>query len=124
MDPTPWIEFQQTHKVAIIGSFENVHGERFVIWRNENGDTPYITGDEFAWEPKNRLWPSQFVFNDSERAQIAKILWFTTADLSPEGAKVPVTYSPELEKQPGTIEMRKQLNIPALLWDAREPVGG
>jgi hypothetical protein len=52
-DPAPWIRFQGKNKAHIIGSFENVHGERYVVWRNENSDTPYFTGDEVDWAPKN-----------------------------------------------------------------------
>jgi hypothetical protein len=123
-DPAPWIRFQAKNKVHIIGSFENVHGERFVIWRNENGDTPYFTGDEVDWEPKNRLWPTDFTFNADERAQVAKVLWKTLDDWAPGNAsQLNVTYSPELESGPEMTGWRKQHNVPALKWDPTHPVG-
>jgi hypothetical protein len=59
----------------VVGTFKNEYGERFVIYRNENGDTPYITGDEYDWKPKVPLLWSGFLFSAEERDQIAKILW-------------------------------------------------
>jgi hypothetical protein len=82
-DQAPWTKYRANHGVHIVGEFENEHGERFVIYRNGDadgnatGDTPYITGDEFDWEPKiGLLWP-EFVFTAEERDEIAKILWPT-----------------------------------------------
>jgi hypothetical protein len=84
-DPAPWIKFQRSHQVHVIGSFENEYGERYVIWRNENGDTPYFTGDEVDWEPKNRLLGADFRFNADERAKIAAILWRVPEDFMLNG---------------------------------------
>jgi hypothetical protein len=123
-DPAPWIKYQEKNKVHIIGSFENVHGERYVIWRNENGDIPYFTGDELDWEPKNRLWPTDYMFNEDERAQVAKLLFIVMGDLFSKKPSPPyVTYNPELEQRPEMIAWRKEHNIPALSWDARHPAG-
>jgi hypothetical protein len=126
MDPAPWIKFQQRNKVRIIGSFENEYGERYVIWCNENGDTPYFTGDEVEWEPKHRLWPSpDFKFSDEERDRVAVILWRLMDDLSPANASrlAKVNYSPELEATDAMIGWRKFNNVPALSWDPRHPEG-
>ncbi len=124
MDPTPWIKYQAKNKVHIIGSFENECGERYVIWRNANGDTLYFTGDEVDWEPKNRLWPTDFMFDEDERAQVAKLLWRAMGDLTFDGSdQVMVTYSPETEELPEMIAWRKERNVPALSWDARHPEG-
>jgi hypothetical protein len=124
-DPAPWIKYQGKNKVDVIGSFENELGERFVIWCNANGDTLYFTGDEVDWEPKNRLWPSNFMFNEDERAKIAIILFRVMADLTPANASrlAKVTYSPEAEQSPEMIGWREHNNVPALSWDARHPVG-
>lgn len=57
-DQTPWTKYTANHGVHIVGEFKNVHGERFIVYRNGNangkatGDTPYITGDEFDWSPR------------------------------------------------------------------------
>jgi len=124
-DPAPWMKYQAKINVHIVGSFENVHGERFVIWRNVNGDTLYFTGDEVDWEPKIRLWPSKFMFSDDERAQVAKLLWVIVGDMFPDSPSwsVRVTYSPEMEARPETIAWRKENDLLALSWDARHPVG-
>ena len=125
-DPAPWIKFQAKNKVHVIGSFENVHGERFVIWRNENGDTLYFTGDEVDWEPKTRLWPTDFTFSEDERAQVAKILWPMLGDWAPvdDPSKViRVTYSPGLEQSEAIVGWRQHNNVPALSWDAAHPEG-
>lgn len=124
-DPAPWIKFQRSHQVHVIGSFENEYGERYVIWRNENGDTPYFTGDEVDWEPKNRLLGADFRFNADERAKIAAILWRVPEDfmLNGEAPGPDVTYSRDTESDEVVIKWRELANRPALSWDAARPEG-
>jgi hypothetical protein len=96
-----------------------------VLWRNENGDTPYFTGDEVEWEPKNRLWPTQFMFNEDERAKVPKLLFACGGDLfvASNASQLDVTNGPEMEQSPEMIAWRNEHNVPALPWDARHPAG-
>lgn len=81
-DNTKWLRHVETKKPHIVGEFENEHGERYVIYRNQGGDKPYITGDELDWTiGHGLLWNSgSFMFNSRERDQIARILWPTWDD--------------------------------------------
>lgn len=123
-DPAPWVKYQQNHPVHILGSFENEYGERYVIWRNENGDNLYFTGDEVDWEPKNTLLPADFRFNADERDKIAAILWRVPEDSSLETPGPSVTYSRATESDPVVIKWRELANRPVLPWDAAQPDGG
>jgi hypothetical protein len=76
-DQAPFIRYQASHHIHVVGTFKNEHGERFVIYRNEGGDKPFITGDEYDWEPKIPLLWNSFTFSTEEREEIAKILWPT-----------------------------------------------
>lgn len=76
---TKWLRWSE--KVHIVGQFENEHGERFVIYRNPTGDTPYITGDEFDWARKVNLIWGDFMLSEDERNEVAKIMWPTINDL-------------------------------------------
>lgn len=53
-----------------------------MIYRSENGDKAFITGDEFDWEPSvPLLWNNaNFTFSAYERDQVAKILWPTIVE--------------------------------------------
>jgi hypothetical protein len=79
-DLTPaqrWLRWAERRQIHVVGTFLNEHGERFVIYRNPTGDTPYITGDELDWEPKvHLLWlGGQFIMSAAEREQVARIMW-------------------------------------------------
>lgn len=78
-DQAPFIRYQASRPIHVVGTFKNEHGERFVIYRNQGGDIPFITGDEYDWKPKVwLLWNNaEFTFSAEERAQIAQILWPT-----------------------------------------------
>jgi hypothetical protein len=81
-DQAPWNRFIQRNEVHIVGEFKNRYGERFIIYRMKNGDTPYFTGDEVDWEPRvNLLWNNaNFTFSEDEREQVARILWPTLVE--------------------------------------------
>lgn len=73
-----WNRFKEHNEVNIVGEFENEYGERYIIYRMKNEDVPYFTGDEVDWQPRVRLlWNRDFMFNEEEREQIARILWPT-----------------------------------------------
>ncbi len=78
-DQSPWLKYKERNPVHVIAEFKNVYDEQFVIYRL-SGDTLYITGDEFGWEPRVRLLWGSFVYSEDERNQIAKILFPTFAD--------------------------------------------
>ncbi len=83
MDNRKWLCHLESHQPHIVGEFENQLGERYVIYRNKNGDTPYITGDELDWHIGHRLlWNNaEFMFAAEERDQIVRILWPTMEEL-------------------------------------------
>jgi hypothetical protein len=76
-DQSPWNRFKERNEVHILGEFRNDCGEQYVIYRMENGDKPYFTGDEVDWKPREPLFGTAFVFAKEERDQIARILWPT-----------------------------------------------
>jgi len=76
----PWTRYVARHPVYIRGAFENVHGERYLIYRNINDGYPgsklYVTGDELDWEPKIGLIDeSGFIWSDDEAVMIGRILF-------------------------------------------------
>jgi hypothetical protein len=77
MDNSRWLRYKERHQPHIVGRFKNQFGERFVIYRNKNGVTPYITGDELDWELRvPLLWNNtSFMLDAEERDEIARILW-------------------------------------------------
>ena len=79
MDDSKWLRYLKTHEPHIVGQFENGYGERFVIYRNRNGDRLYITGDELDWVTGIDLMGitarDDFVFSAAERDAVARILW-------------------------------------------------
>jgi hypothetical protein len=79
-DQAPFIKYQASHPIRVIGVFKNELSERFVIYINKNGDKPFITGDEYDWEPKVPLLWNDFTFSAEERDRIARILWPTTEE--------------------------------------------
>lgn len=89
-DKSPWLRHVAKHEPHIVGEFDNIYGEHFIIYRNKNGDTPYITGDELDWTPKvPLLWNNaNFTFSAYEREQIARILWPTMEDLFSMGKAI------------------------------------
>ena len=72
-DQSPWLKYKERNPVHVIAEFKNVYDEQFVIYRL-SGDTLYITGDEFGWEPRVRLLWGSFVYSEDERNQIANCL--------------------------------------------------
>lgn len=101
----PFLRFTERNEIRVIGKFENVHGERFVIYCMKNGNTPYITGDEYDWKPRvNLLWNNnEFVFAEDERDKIAKILWPTHDEFFAAVKKAQESLGPE----PTTEEVEK-----------------
>ncbi len=71
----PWQRFTADNEVNIVGEFENMYGERYIIYRLSDDAMAYFTGDEVDWEPKMPLLWTSFMFNENEREQIARILW-------------------------------------------------
>lgn len=76
-DQSPWNRFTERNEVHILGEFKNEYGERYVVYRMKGGDTPYFTGDEVDWKPREPLLWNSFTFNEEERRHIARILWPT-----------------------------------------------
>src|SRR4051794_12561309 len=78
-----WLAWAERNEIDTVGSFENEYGERYVIYRNKNGDTPYVSGDELDWAKRvPLLWNAKnFMFNAAERDQVARILWPTVEDI-------------------------------------------
>jgi len=88
MDPTPWIKFRAKNAVKVLGHFKNEYGERYIVYRMENGDTLYFTGDEVDWGIRERLVGTKFMFNSDERDKIAKIVWPTMDDVQEFAVRV------------------------------------
>lgn len=42
---------------SVVGKFDNVHGEEFIIYQVESRPYYFITGDEFSWEIGWRFEP-------------------------------------------------------------------
>lgn len=42
-DQAPWLTYIERNPVHIVAEFTNEQGERFIIYRNEHGDKPFIT---------------------------------------------------------------------------------
>lgn len=80
-NPTPWKKFKAENDIHVLGHFRNVHGERFVIYRMQNGDVLYFTGDEVDWDTRVRLIGSKFTFSEDEREKVAKIVWPTMGEM-------------------------------------------
>lgn len=78
----PWNRFTSQHEVDILGEFKNEYGEQYLIYRMKNGNTLYFTGDEIDWQPRRNLLYTDFLFNNVERARIARIIWITHDDLT------------------------------------------
>ena len=90
MNNNKWVDYVEKHQPDIVGQFENQFGERFVIYRNQNGDKPYITGDELDWAIKvPLLWNNgDFMFSNDEREKVARILWPVMGDKEGPVAKL------------------------------------
>ena len=45
-----WRSYAKKNNFAIVGEFDNEHGERFVVYRLPGVVTDFVTGDELDWE--------------------------------------------------------------------------